>query len=183
MCEVNWHAETSRFPSDIAKEVVLQRLVVRIAGNTSLHMMGVDATGVGVTSRFEVERTQVGGFELDGHRAIFLLQFQQWGHDGCRILRQRCRKRIYTQLLQVTLEQEVFPAVEDLAVGRLSCQRRIVQRKQEDIVEGYPTETRRLETWPESDAVGQLRLDPQLIQHPVRIVFAFPLLHLLLSRQ
>ena len=105
---------------------------------------------------------------------------QRRDHLG-RVLRQRRRHAGNLQLLQVAREQRLFPAEEDLAIGRLRLQRRVVQGKQQHVVERHPEKVRRLQSAAQRDAIRQLGLNAQLIQHPVGIVVALALLDLLLG--
>ena len=112
------------------------------------------------------------------------LQLQQRGHDLGRVFRQRRRHARQVELVQVAGEKQFLPAEEDLAVGRLRRQRRVVQRKQQRVVKRHPAEARRLLTRGPGRRGSPARLSmPKLVEHPVGIVVALTLLHLLLRRQ
>jgi hypothetical protein len=161
--EVHQHMETPGFTRDVAHQVILQDLVLCLAGNPALHILFVDCLGLGLIGRREVKRAQVSRLEFNGDGALLPLCFQKRRHDLRGVLRECAGKRGHANLLQVALAQHFFARDEDLAIWRLSRGGGVVQGKQESVIERYPAEARRGLPSSERNTVCQFGLDAKLV--------------------
>src|SRR5690348_8659946 len=90
--DVDGHSETATFGGDVAEQEVLEKLVLRIGRGACEAEFGVDTLGIGAFGGIEIERAQVGGFELLGERATGLVSFESCGDYAGVVVGERRRQ-------------------------------------------------------------------------------------------
>ena len=136
-------------------------------------ILGVHFGRRGRVSRIEIERAQIGGLELLGHRAALLLALEGGSNDAGQILGEGGWQPGKSRILQVTRAQYVFVGKEGFAIGVTRRELRIVERKQEGVGIWHPAEAWRLDAPSHVHAVGEHYLHAHLIEHPRGILVAF----------
>src|SRR5207244_10202390 len=99
--DVNGHAEPSALAGDDAKEIVLQRLVLRGARTASGGILGVDAPRASRIGIVEIERAQIRRLELLRYGARATLPLERGDHDQAHIRIKIARDRAHPKIAQI----------------------------------------------------------------------------------
>src|SRR5271165_3179872 len=105
-----------------------------------MDVMRIDAGRIRLSRGSKIQRAQVGRLELDCYGTVLSLELQQRSDQLGRVGSERGRGRAQLELFQIALENHFLTTKEDLAIGGLRLQRRVVQRKQQRVIERYPAE-------------------------------------------
>ena len=162
--QVHRHAETAALGGYVAEKIILQLLVRAFAL--------ISALCVGQVHLVETKRTQVGHFELLRHCAAFPVTFQRGSYNASQIVFEVRGRGLQSVLTQIAAKQFVFQRKEKLAIRIRGSQSRVIEREQQRVRVGHPSEPGRLNTRPHLHAVRQHYLHAHLIQHPGRIGLA-----------
>jgi len=86
---MNREPQSSRFPSNIAEQEILQRLVIGGWRLGAFDVHCINSPRARFLGLVKIELTQISGFEFDGHRAVPLLLFERRGDDCFQVFIKR----------------------------------------------------------------------------------------------
>src|SRR6185437_14419459 len=82
------------------------------------------------------------------------------------------REPIFVESFQIALQELIFAAIEEFAVGSFGGEFAVVEGQAQRVVERHPTEARRLEARAHGFAIRKFGLDAKTVEYPCRIIIS-----------
>ena len=145
--DVHWHPKPASILRDRAKQIVLQRFVLPICRHRQRraavgYISRIHARRFRLSGRFEIERAQIRGLELDRQCTLLLPALKRGDCDTRYVIIERCRHCLHAGIIHVTPQQRLLALIKNPAIRRIR-HAGIVERKQERVGKRYPAKARR----------------------------------------